>query len=58
MSNNNSRKSVLVICPQGQYGYLRRIQLSVSAQWCQTLYVSGQGMMVYKGMHKIVFQLN
>lgn len=36
----------------------RRIQLSVSAQWCQTLYVSVQGKMVYKEMHKTVFQSN
>ena len=52
---NNSRKPVLVICPQCQYGYLPsnihiepRIKLPVSAQWCQTLYVKVQGKMVYK----------
>ena len=46
--SNNSLKLVLVIGP--------RIQLAVSAQWCQTLYVKVQGKMVYKNMHKIVFQ--
>ena len=51
--SNNSLKSVLVICPQGQYRYLPsniyigpRIQLPVSVQWCQTLYVKVQGKMV------------
>ena len=41
---------VLVICP--------RIQLPVSAQWSQRLYVKVQGKMVHKNMHKIVFQSN
>ena len=47
---------MLVICPQDQYRYLSsnihigpRIQIPVSAQWCQTLYryVKVQGKMVY-----------
>ena len=49
----------------GKYGYMRantdicpRIQLPVSAQWSQRLYVKVQGKMVHKDMHKIVFQSN
>ena len=38
------------ICP--------RIQLPVSAQRSQILYVKVQGNMMYKDMHKIVFQSN
>jgi hypothetical protein len=38
------------ICP--------RIQLPVSAQWSQRLYVKVQGKMMHKDMHKIVFQSN
>jgi hypothetical protein len=38
------------ICPE--------IQLLVSAQWSQRLYVNVQGKMVHKDMHKIVFQSN
>ena len=38
------------ICP--------RIQLPVSAQWSQRLYVKIQGKMMHKDMHKIVFQSN
>jgi hypothetical protein len=43
MSNNS-------ICP--------RIQLPVSAQWSQRLYVKVQGKTMHKDMHKIVFQSN
>jgi len=42
--------SYIRICP--------RIQLSVSAQWSQRLYVKVQGKMMHKDMHKIVFQSN
>ena len=38
------------ICP--------RIQLPVSAQWSQRLYVKVQGKMMHNDMHKIVFQSN
>ena len=34
------------------------IQLPVSAQWSQKLYVKVQGKMMHKDMHKIVFQSN
>ena len=34
------------------------IQLPVSAQWSQRLYVKVQGKMMRKDMHKIVFQSN
>jgi hypothetical protein len=34
------------------------IQLPVSAQWSQGLYVNVQGKMMHKDMHKIVFQSN
>jgi len=61
--SNNIRKSVLVICPQGQYRYMPsnihigpRIQLPISAQRCQIVYAKGKGKMVYKNMHKIAFQ--
>jgi hypothetical protein len=42
--------SCIRICPL--------IQLPVSAQWSQRLYVKVQGKMVHKDMHKIVFQSN
>jgi hypothetical protein len=42
--------SYIRICP--------RIQLPVSAQWSQRLYVNVQGKMMHKDMHKIVFQSN
>jgi len=42
--------SYIRICP--------RIQLPVSAQWSQRLYVKVQGKMMHKDMHKIVFQSN
>jgi hypothetical protein len=35
-----------------------RIQLPVSAQWSQRLYVKVQGKIMHKDMHKIVFQSN
>jgi len=57
MSNIN-QKSVLVICPQGQYRHFPQNQLPVSAQWSQRLYVKVQGKMVQKYMQKIVFQSN
>jgi hypothetical protein len=38
------------ICP--------RIQLPISAQWSQRLYVKVQGKMMHKDMLKIVFQSN
>ena len=60
--------SVLVICTQGKYANIRicpqnirifpLIQLPVSAQWSQKLYVKGQGNMMHKDMHQIVFQSN
>jgi hypothetical protein len=41
--SNNSSEALLIILPRGQYRYLLsniricpRIQLPVSAQWCQT----------------------
>ena len=34
------------------------IQLPVSAQWSQRLYVKIQGKMMHKDMHEIVFQSN
>ena len=58
------------ICPQIfvfalKYPYLSsyirispRIQLPVSAQWSQRLYVKVQGKMMHKDMHTIVFQSN
>jgi hypothetical protein len=42
--------SYIRICPL--------IQLPVSAQWSQKLYVKVQGKMMHKDMHKIVFQSN
>ena len=42
--------SNICICPQ--------LQLSVSAQWSQRLYVNVQGNMVHKDMYKIIFQSN
>ena len=42
--------SYIRICP--------RIQLLVSAQWSQKLYVTVQGNMMHKDLHKIVFQSN
>ena len=42
--------SYIRICP--------RIQLPVSAQWSQRLYVKVQGKMMHNDMHKIVFQSN
>jgi hypothetical protein len=36
----------------------QRIQLPVSAQWSQRLYVKVQGKMMHNDMHKIVFQSN
>ena len=59
--------SVLVICPQGNTGQIQIfaptdicpcIQLPVSAQLSQRLYVKVQGKMMHKDMHKIVFQSN
>ena len=35
-----------------------RIQLPVSAQWSQRLYVKVQGKMVHNDMHKMLFQSN
>jgi hypothetical protein len=35
-----------------------RIQLPVSAQWSQRLYVQVQRNMMHKDMHKIIFQSN
>jgi hypothetical protein len=40
------------------YPYFPLIQLPVSAQWSQRLYVKVQGKMMHKDMHKIVFQSN
>ena len=61
MSNNNEQ-SVLVILPRANLpSYNRicpRIQLPVSAQWSQRLYVKVQVKMMHKDMHKIVFQSN
>ena len=42
--------SYIRICP--------RIQLPVSAQWSQRLYVKVQGNMMHTDMQKIVFQSN
>ena len=42
--------SYIRICP--------RIQLPVSAQWSQRLYIQVQRKMMHKGMHNIVFQSN
>jgi hypothetical protein len=50
---------------RGKYPHLpsniricHRIQLPVSAQWSQRLYVKVQGKMMHKDIHKIVFQSN
>ena len=42
--------SYIRICPL--------IQLPVSVQWSQRLYVKVQGKMMHRDMHKIVFQSN
>ena len=56
--SNISRRSLLVICPQGEYRYLPsnihicpRIQPPVFVQWFQKLYVKEKGNIVYKNMH-------
>ena len=41
-----------------KYPYLPRIQVQVSAQWFQRLYVKVQGKIVHKDMHQIEFQSN
>ena len=51
---NNSKQSVLVICPH--ISVFAPYSTSVSAQWFQRLYAKVQGKLVHKDMHTIVFQ--
>ena len=59
--SNNSRKSVLVICPYGQYGHLP-LNIHIGSQIQILVYlrsgVKVQEKVVYKNMSKIGFQSN